>query len=121
MTHVAVGSNTTVTDMVVRSNGDIVVSTPSNGLFPDPYNSDTLQSVAQFDSAGNGPTSTISFEYPSLVTPQGWPTSLLVDSQDRILVAGFRLWDFNFPIPDSDHSVTRLKRDTIFADNFDRP
>ena len=121
MTHVAVGSTTTVTDMVVRPNGDIVVSTPSNGLFPDPYNSDTLQSVVQFDSAGNGPTSTISFEYPSLVTPQGWPTSLLVDSEDRILVAGFRLWDFDFPIPDSDHSVARLKRDAIFGDGFDQP
>jgi len=44
--------------------------------------------------------------------------SLLVDAEDRILVAGFRLWDFNFPIPDSDHSVTRLVRDAIFADGF---
>jgi uncharacterized delta-60 repeat protein len=119
MTHVNVGATTTVTDMVVRADGDIVVSTPSNGLLPDPYNSDVLQSVVQFDAAGNGPTSTVSFEYPSLVQPQGWPTSLLVDSQDRILVAGFRLWDFDFPIPDSDHSVARLMRDTIFADGFD--
>ncbi len=121
MTHVAVGSTTTVTDMVVRPNGDIVVSTPSNGLFPDPYDSDTLQSVVQFDPSGNGPTSTVSFEYPSTVTPQGWPTSLLVDAQDRVVVAGFRLWDFNFPIPDPDHSVARLKRDTIFAHGFDGP
>ena len=119
MTHVTVGQTTTVTDMVVRPNGDIVVSTPSNGLLPDPYNSDTLQSVVQFDAAGNGPTSTVSFEYPSSVMPQGWPMSLLVDAQDRILVAGFRLWAFNFPIPDSDHSVARLARDAIFAGTFD--
>jgi len=119
MTHVNVGATTTVTDMVVRANGDIVVSTPSNGLLPDPYNSDVLQSVVQFDATGNGPTSTVSFEYPSQVQPQGWPTSLLVDADDRILVAGFRLWDFNFPIPDSDHSVARLMRDTIFADDFE--
>lgn len=118
-THVNVGLNTTVTDMVVRPNGDIVVSMPSNGLLPDPYNSDTLQSIVQFDSAGNGPTATVSLEYPSQVTPQGWPTSLQVDARDRILVAGFRLWDFNFPIPDSDHSITRLERDTIFASAFD--
>jgi uncharacterized delta-60 repeat protein len=119
VTHVTVGLNTTTTDMVVRRNGDIVVSTPSNGLLPDPYNSDTLQSIVQFDSIGNGPTATVSFEYPSNVTPQGWPVSLLVDADDRILVAGFRLWDFNFPIPDSDHSITRLFRDTIFAGSFD--
>ena len=77
------------------------------------------QSIVQFDSIGNGPTATVSFEYPSNVTPQGWPVSLLVDADDRILVAGFRLWDFNFPIPDSDHSITRLFRDTIFAGSFD--
>jgi uncharacterized delta-60 repeat protein len=118
-THVTVGMTTSVTDMVVRPNGDIVVSTPSNGLLPDPYNPDTLQSVVQFDAAGNGPTSTVSFEYPSQVTPQGSPVSLLVDPEDRILVAGFRLWDFNFPIPDSDHSVTRLARDSIFEGTFD--
>jgi uncharacterized delta-60 repeat protein len=118
-THVNVGLNTTTTDLVVRPNGDIVVSMPSNGLVPDPYNSDTLQSIAQFDASGNGPTATVSFEYPSQVTPQGWPVSLLVDVQDRILVAGFRLWDFNFPIPDSDHSIARLERDTIFANAFD--
>jgi hypothetical protein len=116
---VTVGMTTSVTDMVVRPNGDIVVSTPSNGLLPDPYNPDTLQSVVQFDAAGNGPTSTVSFEYPSQVTPQGSPVSLLVDPEDRILVAGFRLWDFNFPIPDSDHSVTRLARDSIFEGTFD--
>jgi hypothetical protein len=119
MTHVTVGLTTTVTDMAVRQNGDIVVSTPSNGLLPDPYNSDTLQSIVQFDATGNGPTATVSFEYPSLVQPQGWPMSLLVDEDDRILVAGFRLWDFNFPIPDSDHSVARLQRDVIFAGTFD--
>jgi hypothetical protein len=88
-------------------------------LLPDPYTSDVLQSVVQFDAAGNGPASTVSFEYPSLVLPQGWPTSLLVDADDRILVAGFRLWDFDFPIPDSDHSVARLIRDRIFRDDFE--
>jgi uncharacterized delta-60 repeat protein len=119
MTHINVGATTTVTDMVVRANGDIVVSTPSNGLLPDPYTSDVLQSVVQFDAAGNGPASTVSFEYPSLVLPQGWPTSLLVDADDRILVAGFRLWAFDFPIPDSDHSVARLIRDRIFRDDFE--
>jgi hypothetical protein len=119
VTHVNVGLNTTTTDMVVRPNGDIVVSTPSNGLLPDPYNPDTLQSIVQFDAAGNGPTATVSIEYPSVVTPQGWPVSLLVDAEDRIVVGGFRLWDFIFPIPDSDHSVTRLVRDTIFANGFE--
>jgi hypothetical protein len=78
-----------------------------------------LQSIVQFDVSGNGPTATVSIEYPSQVTPGGRPTSLLVDSRDRVLVAGFRLWDFNFPIPDSDHSLTRLLRDTIFAGGFD--
>ncbi|HJT99030.1 MAG TPA: hypothetical protein VJ696_12015 [Rhodanobacteraceae bacterium] len=119
VTHVNVGQNTTTTDMAVRPNGDIVVSTPSNGLLPDPYAADVRQSVVQFDAAGNGPTATVSFEYPSEVLPQGWPMSLLVDARDRILVAGFRLWNFDFPIPDSDHSIARLERDTIFAGAFD--
>lgn len=119
MSHVGVGINTSVTDLAVRANGDLVVSTPSNGLAPDPYNGDTLQSIVQFDAAGNGPTATVSIEYPSLVTPQGWPMSLLVDANDRVLVGGFRLWDFNFPVPDSDHVVTRLVRDRIFDDGFD--
>lgn len=119
VTHVNVGLLTQTTDMVVRANGDIVVSTPSNGLLPDPYNSDTLQSIVQFDASGNGPTATVSIEYPSMVMPQGWPMSLLLDDEDRVLVAGFRLWDFNFPIPDSDHSITRLMRDGIFGGTFD--
>ena len=111
--------NLQTTDLVVRANGDLVVSTPSNGILPNDYTSDTLQSVVQFDAAGNGPTATVSIEYPSMVMPQGWPMSMLVDASDRVLVAGFRLWDFNFPIPDSDHVVTRLVRDAIFADSFD--
>ena len=119
MTHVNVGLNTQTTDMVVRPNGDIVVSMPSSGLLPNPYTSDVLQSIVQFDSVGNGPTATVSIVYPSQVSAQGWPTSMLIDAQDRILVAGFRLWDFNFPVPDSDHSVTRLQRDAIFAGSFD--
>lgn len=119
VSHVEVGINTSVTDLAVRSNGDLVVSTPSNGITPNPYNGDTLQSIVQFDATGNGPTSTVSIEYPSLVTPQGWPMSLLIDANDRVLVGGFRLWDFNFPIPDSDHVVTRLVRDHLFADGFE--
>jgi uncharacterized delta-60 repeat protein len=114
-----VGLNTEVLDMAVRANGDLVVSMASNGILPNSYTSDMLQSIVQFDPSGNGPTSTVSIEYPSSVTPGGRPTSLLVDSSDRILVAGFRLWDFNFPIPDSDHSVTRLMRDGIFASGFE--
>jgi uncharacterized delta-60 repeat protein len=119
ISHIGVGINTSVTDLAVRSNGDLVVSTPSNGLAPDPYNGDTLQSIVQFDATGAGPTATVSIEYPSLVTPQGWPMTLLVDANDRVLVGGFRLWDFNFPVPDSDHVVTRLVRDRIFDDGFE--
>lgn len=119
VTHINVGVNTETLDMVVRANGDLVIGMASNGIAPNDFTSDMLQSIAQFDASGNGPTSTISIEFPSQVTPGGRPTSLLVDSQDRIVVAGFRLWDFNFPIPDSDHSVTRLVRDSIFASGFE--
>jgi uncharacterized delta-60 repeat protein len=114
-----VGLNTETLDMAVRPNGDLVVSMASNGILPNPYTSDMLQSIAQFDASGNGPTATVSIEYPSTVTPGGRPNSLLVDSHDRILVAGFRLWDFEFPVPDSDHTVTRLMRDGIFASGFE--
>lgn len=117
---VNVGLNAVVLDMGVRSNGDIVVSMSSNGILPNPYTPATQQSIAQFDAAGNGPTATVSLEYPSQVTPQGSPTSLYVDSRDRVLVAGFRLWDFNFPVPDSDHTLTRLVRDGIFASGFEQ-
>ncbi|MBA8882292.1 hypothetical protein [Dokdonella fugitiva] len=119
LSHVDAGINLQVTDFAVRPNGDLLVSTPSNGLVPDDYISDSLQSVLQFDAAGNGPTATISFEYPSLVQPQGWPMSLLVDADDRVLVGGARLWDYIFPVPDADHVVTRLVRDVIFANGFD--
>ncbi|MBO9662768.1 hypothetical protein [Dokdonella sp.] len=118
-THVNVGLNAVVQDMGVRSNGDIVVSMSANGINPNPYTPATQQSIAQFDASGNGPTATVSIEYPSQVTPQGAPTSLYVDASDRVLVAGFRLWDFNFPVPDSDHTLTRLVRDGIFADGFE--
>ena|GEM_PF-1405080 len=118
-THINVGLNASVLDMGIRSNGDIVVSMSTNGINPNPYTSDTLQSIAQFDASGNGPTSTVSIEYPSMVTPGGAPTSLYVDARDRVLVAGFRLWDFNFPVPDSDHSLTRLVRDGIFTSGFE--
>jgi len=116
-----VGVNTNVLDMVVRANGDLVVGMASNGLVPNDYTSDGLQSFAQFDATGNGPTSTTSIEFPSMVTPGGQPASLLVDAQDRVLAAGFRLWDFNFPIPDSDHSMLRFVRDSIFAGSFEAP
>ncbi len=113
------GLNTEVLDLAVRSNGDLVVSMASSGILPNPYSPDMLQSIAQFDAAGNGPTATVSIEYPSQVSPGGRPTSILADAQDRILVAGFRLWDFNFPVPDSDHVITRLVRDKIFASGFE--
>jgi len=116
-----VGVNTEVMDFVVRANGDIVVGMASSGLLPNDYTSDGLQSFAQFDASGNGPTATTSIEFPSHVTPGGRPTSMLVDAQDRVLAAGFRLWDFNFPIPDSDHSMLRLVRDSIFADGLELP
>lgn len=119
VTRAEVGLNTEVLDMAVRANGDLVVAMASNGILPNPYTSSMLQSIAQFDAAGNGPTSTVSIAYPSMVSPGGRPTSLLMDSQDRVLVAGFRLWDFNFPVPDSDHSLTRLLRDNIFAGGFE--
>ncbi len=118
-THVNLGLNTSVLDLVVRANGDLVVSMASNGILPNDYTGDGLQSIAQFDAAGNGPTATVSIEYPSQVTPNGQPYSLLLDAQDRVLVAGFRQWDFNFPVPDSDHSITRLVRDSIFASGFE--
>lgn len=118
-THVNVGLNALVQDMAVRPDGAIVVAMSANGIVPNPYTPATQQSIAQFDASGNGPTATVSIEYPSQVTPQGTPTSLYVDARDRVLVAGFRLWDFNFPVPDSDHSLTRLVRDGIFASGFE--
>ena len=113
------GQNTEVLDLAVRAGGELVVSMASNGILPNEYTSDMLQSIAQFNASGIGPTSTVSIEYPSQVTPGGRPTSMLVDARDRILVAGFRLWDFNFPVPDSDHVITRLVRDVIFSDGFE--
>ena len=116
-----VGINVEVHDMVVRPNGDIVVGTASNGLFPNPYQQAQQQSIVQFDANGNGPTATISLEYPTAgdFPAQGRPTSLLVDAQDRLLVAGARLWEFVFPLPDADHTLTRLVRDGVFADGFE--
>lgn len=116
-----VGINTEVLDMAVRPNGDIVVGMASSGLLPNPYQQAIQQSIAQFDANGNGPTATISLEYPTAgdFPAQGHPTSLLVDAEDRILVAGARLWEFVFPIPDADHTLTRLVRDGIFADGFE--
>jgi uncharacterized delta-60 repeat protein len=114
-----VGLNTETLDMAVRANGDLVVSMASNGLLPNPYTSDMLQSIAQFDASGNGPTATVSISYPAESSPGGRPNSLLVDAHDRVLVAGFRLWGWNWPVPDSDHTVTRLLRDGVFADGFD--
>ena len=59
------GLNAIVQDMRVRSNGDIVVSMSANGINPNPYTQATQQSIAQFDASGNGPTATVSIEYPS--------------------------------------------------------
>lgn len=116
-----VGINVEVHDMVVRPNGDIVVGTASNGLFPNSYQQAQQQSIVQFDANGNGPTATISIEYPTAgdFPAQGRPTSLLVDAGDRVLVAGARLWEFVFPLPDADHTLTRLVRDGIFEDGFE--
>lgn len=119
--HANVALNGATQDLAVRANGDLVVSMASNGIIPNEYTPATQQSIVQFDASGNGPTSTVSIEYPSALTPNGYPYSMLVDSRDRILVAGFAMWDFNFPVPDSDHSVTRLVRDGIFANGFEAP
>lgn len=116
---VNVGLNTETLDLAIRPNGDLVVSMASSGLLPNPYTPEMLQSIVQFDATGNGPTATVSIDYPSNVTPGGRPTSLLVDDRDRVLVAGFRLWDYIFPVPDSDHSLTRLVRDGIFRGDFE--
>lgn len=121
ITHILLGLNAATQDLAVRPNGDLVVSMASNGIIPNDYTPATQQSIVQFDASGNGPTSTVSIEYPSALTPNGYPYSLLVDSRDRVLVAGFAMWDFVFPVPDSDHSVTRLVRDGIFADGFEAP
>ncbi|HUD40655.1 MAG TPA: hypothetical protein VMR06_01520 [Dokdonella sp.] len=118
-THINVALNGATQDLAVRANGDLVVSMASNGIVPNEYTPATQQSIVQFDASGNGPTSTVSIEYPSALTPNGYPYSMLVDSRDRILVAGFAMWDFNFPVPDSDHSVTRLVREGIFANGFE--
>jgi uncharacterized delta-60 repeat protein len=116
-----VGLNTEVQDMVVRPNGDIVVGMASSGLLPNPYTPAIQQSIVQFDAAGNGPTATVSIEYPvgGDFPAQGRPSSLLVDSRDRVLVAGFSLWEFVWPIPDAYHTLTRLVRDGVFASGFE--
>ena len=116
-----VGINVEVLDMVVRPNGDIVLGSMSSGLFPNPYTQAQQQSILQFDANGNGPTATISLEYPTAgdFPAQGRPTALLVDAEDRVLVAGARLWEFVFPLPDADHTLARLVRDGVFADGFD--
>ncbi len=121
ISHVNVALNGATQDLAVRPNGDLVVSMASNGIIPNEYTPATQQSIVQFDASGNGPTSTVSIEYPSALTPNGYPYSMLVDARDRILVAGFAMWDFNFPVPDSDHSVTRLVREGIFANGFEAP
>ena len=116
-----VGINVEVLEMAVRPNGDIVLGSMSSGLFPNPYTQAQQQSMLQFNANGNGPTATVSLEYPTAgdFPAQGRPTSLLVDADDRVLVAGARLWDFVFPLPDADHTLTRLVRDGIFVDGFD--
>ena len=117
----SVGINTEVQAMAVRPDGDIVVAMASSGLLPNPYSPAVQQSMVQFDAAGNGPTATVSIEYPvgGDFSAQGRPVDLLVDSHDRVLVAGFALWEFNFPIPDAYHTLTRLLRDGVFASGFE--
>lgn len=119
--NVNVGLNTVTLDVAAWADGEILVSLSSNGLIPNDYTPDGLESFAEFDANGSGPTSTLSIAFPSNqnVGPTARANSLLVDSQDRILAAGFRLWDFVFPIPDSDHAVTRLIHDHVLSSGFD--
>lgn len=117
--NVNVGLNTETLDVAVFGDGGILVSLSSNGLVPNDYTPDGLESFVEFDATGSGPFATMSIEYPSSVGPTARANSLLVDSQDRVVAAGFRLWDYTFPIPDSDHAVTRLLRDRVFAGGFD--
>lgn len=122
LTHINVGFNTETTDMALRANGDLVVSMQSSGLLPDEYYPFTLQSVVQFDASGNGPTATVSLEFPSSQdqSPLARPSALAMDASDRVIVAGLRLWGYpNYPAPDFDMTATRLVGDTIFADGFE--
>lgn len=116
-----VGINTEVQAMVVRPDGDIVVAMASSGLLPNEYSPAIQQSMVQFEPDGSGPTATVSIEYPVAgdFPAQGRPVSMLVDSRDRVLVGGFALWEFVFPIPDAYHTLTRLVRDGVFASGFE--
>ena len=122
LTHVNVGFNSETTAIAERPNGDFVVTVQSNGLLPDEYNPFNLQSVVQFDANGNGPTATVSLQFPSdpEQSPLARPTSVFVDADNRVVVAGLRLWNYaHYPAPDFDFTVTRLVRDEIFAGGFE--
>lgn len=124
LTHVNVGFNTETTAIALRPDGDFVVTMQSNGLLPDDYDPFNLQSVVQFDANGNGPTATASLQFPSdpNQSPLARPTSVLVDADNRVVVAGLRLWGYpNYPPPDFDFTATRLVRDEIFAGSFETP
>lgn len=124
LTHANVGFNTETTAIALRPGGDFVVTMQSNGLLPDEYDPFNLQSVVQFDANGNGPTATASLQFPSdpNQSPLARPTSVLVDADNRVVVAGLRLWGYpNYPAPDFDFTVTRLVRDEIFAGGFETP
>jgi hypothetical protein len=124
LTHVNVGFNTETTAVALRPDGDFVVTMQSNGLLPDEYDPFNLQSVVQFDANGNGPDATASLQFPSdpEQSPLARPTSVLVDADNRVVVAGLRLWGYpNYPAPDFDFTATRLMRDEIFAGSFETP
>ena len=122
LAHVNIGFNTDTTALALRANGDLVLSMQSNGLLPDEYDPFNLQSVVEFDANGGGPISTVSLQFESdpEQSPLGRPKSVMVDANDRVVVAGLRLWGYpNYPAPDFDITATRLVRDAIFAGGFE--
>jgi len=124
LAHVNVGFNTETTALVLRADGDLVVTMQSNGLLPDDYEPFNLQSVIEFDANGNGPIATASVEFPSdpNQSPLARPTAAMIDANDRVVVAGLRLWAYpDYPAPDFDFTATRFVREKIFANGFDAP
>jgi len=122
LAHLNVGFNTETTAIALRANGDLVVTVQSNGLLPDEYEPFNLQSVIEFDANGAGPIATTSLLFASdpEQSPLGRPKSVIIDTNDRVVVAGLRLWGYtNWPVPDFDFTATRLVRDTIFANGFE--
>lgn len=122
LTHYAVGFNTETTALAERADGRFVVTLQSNGLAPDEYYPFNLQSIAEFDANGNGPiaTASVQFESDPEQSPLARPTSVIVDADNRVLMAGLRLWGYpNYPAPDFDFTLTRFVSDTIFANGFE--